>query len=86
MQTVAGDLYTVAERGRIQGYLASVWGISAVIAPALGGLFAQYLSWRWIFLVNIPIGVFALYLILRDLHDDVERRRTASTTWAPCWS
>ncbi|CAJ1584424.1 MDR family MFS transporter [[Mycobacterium] wendilense] len=74
VQTVAGDLYTVAERGRIQGYLASVWGISAVIAPALGGLFAQYLSWRWIFLVNIPIGVFALYLILRDLHDDVERR------------
>ena len=74
VQTVAGDLYTVAERGRIQGYLASVWGISAVIAPALGGLLAQYLSWRWIFLVNIPIGVFALYLILRDLHDDVERR------------
>ncbi|VEG48960.1 MDR family MFS transporter [Mycolicibacterium chitae] len=74
VQTVAGDLYTVAERGRIQGYLASVWGISAVIAPALGGVFAQYLSWRWIFLVNIPIGVFALYLIVRDLHDDVVRR------------
>ncbi|MGV0791568.1 MDR family MFS transporter [Mycolicibacterium sp. XJ1819] len=74
VQTVAGDLYTVAERGRIQGYLASVWGISAVIAPALGGLFAQYLSWRWIFLVNLPIGVFALYLIVRDLHEDVERR------------
>lgn len=74
VQTVAGDLYTVAERGRIQGYLASVWGISAVIAPALGGMFAQYLTWRWIFLVNIPIGVFALYLIVRDLHEDVERR------------
>lgn len=74
VQTVAGDLYTVAERGRIQGYLASVWGISAVIAPALGGFFAQYLTWRWIFLVNIPIGVFALYLIARDLHEDVVRR------------
>lgn len=75
VQTVAGDIYTVAERGRIQGYLASVWGISAVIAPALGGLFAQYLSWRWIFLVNVPIGIFALFLIVRDLHDDVVRRR-----------
>ncbi|MGV0837480.1 MDR family MFS transporter [Mycolicibacterium thermoresistibile] len=74
VQTVAGDLYSVAERGRIQGYLSSVWGISAIIAPALGGMFAQYLTWRWIFLVNIPIGIVALYLIVRDLHEDVVRR------------
>lgn len=75
VQTVAGDLYSVRERGRVQGYLASVWGISAVLAPTLGGLFAQYLSWRWIFLVNIPIGIFALVLILRGLHEDIVRRR-----------
>lgn len=74
VQTVAGDLYTVAERGRIQGYLSSVWGISAIVAPALGGMFAQYLTWRWIFLVNIPIGIVALYLIVRDLHENVVRR------------
>ncbi|MGH3510275.1 MAG: MDR family MFS transporter [Nocardioidaceae bacterium] len=75
VNTVAGDLYSVEERGRIQGYLASVWGISAVIAPALGGLFAQYASWRWIFLVNLPIGALALVLIVRGLHEDVERHR-----------
>lgn len=75
VQTVAGDLYSVEERGRIQGYLASVWGISAVVAPTLGGLFAQYLTWRWIFLVNIPIGALALVLVVRGLHEDVERRR-----------
>lgn len=75
VQTVAGDLYSVEERGRIQGYLASVWGISAVVAPALGGLFAQYLSWRWIFLVNLPLGAAALLLIVRGLHEDVVRRR-----------
>ena len=73
VQTLAGDMYTVAERGRIQGYLSSVWGISAVVAPALGGLFAQYASWRWIFFVNIPIGVAALTTIIVRLHEDVER-------------
>lgn len=75
VNTVAGDLYSVEERGRIQGYLSSVWGISAVVAPALGGLFAQYTSWRWIFLVNLPIGAFALVLIVRGLHEGVERHR-----------
>jgi multidrug resistance protein len=74
VNTIAGDLYTVEERGRIQGYLASVWGIAAVVAPAIGGLFAQYASWRWIFLVNLPIGTLALMLILRRLHEQVERR------------
>ncbi len=75
VNTVAGDMYSVEERGRIQGYLSSVWGISAVVAPALGGLFAQYTSWRWIFLVNLPIGALALVLIVRGLHEDVVRRR-----------
>jgi multidrug resistance protein len=73
--TVAGDLYRVEERGRIQGYLSSVWGISAVVAPAIGGLFAQYVSWRWIFLVNLPVGAFALTLIVRGLHESVGRQR-----------
>ncbi|QDQ98895.1 MFS transporter [Tomitella fengzijianii] len=75
VNTVAGDIYSVQERGRIQGYLSSVWGISAVTAPALGGAFAEYLTWRWIFLVNLPIGLLALGLIVRLLHEDVERRR-----------
>lgn len=74
VQTVAGDIYTVEERGRVQGYLASVWGVSALVAPALGGAFAQYLSWRWIFLVNIPIGAVALVLIWRGFDEKVERR------------
>ena len=73
VNTVAGDLYDVAERGRVQGWLSSVWGISAVVAPAVGGLFAEYASWRWIFVINLPLGAFALTLIVRDLHERVER-------------
>ena len=75
VMTIAGDLYDVAERGRVQGWLSSVWGISAVVAPAIGGLFAQYLTWRWIFVVNLPIGALALAMIVRGLHEQVVRRK-----------
>jgi len=74
VNTVAGDLYDLRERGKVQGWLASVWGISAVLAPAIGGVFAQYATWRWIFLGNLPLGAVALTLIVRDLHERVERR------------
>lgn len=69
--TVAGDLYTVEERGRIQGWLSSVWGIAAVIGPAIGGFLTQYTSWRWIFYINIPIGILALLMIWLYLHEHV---------------
>lgn len=72
--TIAGDIYTVAERARVQGYLASVWAISAVLGPTLGGLFSQYVSWRWIFLVNIPLCLLAGWLIQRNFKEKIERR------------
>ena len=72
--TVVGDLYSVAERARVQGYLASVWGASSVIGPTLGGVFAQYLSWRWIFFVNIPLGAVAAWMLLRHFSEKVTRR------------
>lgn len=73
VNTLAGDLYTVRERARIQGFLSSVWGISAIIGPTLGGAFAEYLSWRWIFLVNLPIGAGAIALVSVYLHESVAR-------------
>ncbi|MHB2206907.1 MDR family MFS transporter [Methylobacterium sp. CM6257] len=72
--TVVGDLYSARERGRIQGYLASVWGISSVAGPLVGGLIIGQLSWPWIFWINLPIGVIAAGLFLAYLHEGVERR------------
>src|SRR3954467_3435672 len=69
VQTVAGDLYSLRERGRVQGWLSSVWAVAAVAGPTLGGLFAAHVSWRWIFLINLPIGAVALTLIVRFLHE-----------------
>ncbi|HEX3721801.1 MAG TPA: MFS transporter, partial [Nitrolancea sp.] len=73
--TVAGDMYTVKERARVQGWLSSVWGIAGVIGPAIGGFFAEYLSWRWIFYINIPLGVLAVIVIWKFLHEEVERKQ-----------
>src|SRR3954453_23120159 len=72
--TIVGDLYSVAERARVQGYLASVWGMSAVVGPALGGLFSEYLTWRWIFFINLPLGAVAVWMLATRFRERVERR------------
>lgn len=73
--TIVGDLYPLEERGKIQGYLSSVWGISSIIGPALGGVFVQYLSWSWVFWVNIPFGLLSVYGIWRYFHETVEKKK-----------
>lgn len=71
--TIVGDLYSVRERAKVQGYVASVWGIASVVGPALGGIFSEYVSWRWIFFVNIPLCLLAATMIGRRFHERVER-------------
>jgi EmrB/QacA subfamily drug resistance transporter len=73
--TIAGDIYTVQERAKAQGYLASVWGIASVVGPTLGGVFSQYVSWRWIFFVNVPLSILAAIMIIRALHENIEKVR-----------
>ena len=73
--TIAGDIYTVAERAKTQAYLASVWAVSSVIGPTLGGVFSQFLSWRWIFFVNVPLCIVAIVLLVRVFHEKIVRTR-----------
>src|SRR5947208_1438160 len=73
--TIVGDLYSLRERAKVQGYMASVWAISSVVGPTLGGVFSEYVSWRWIFFVNIPLCLVAGAMIVRRFHERVERRR-----------
>ncbi|MFE0644827.1 MFS transporter [Streptomyces sp. NPDC058877] len=67
VQTLAADLYPLKERPKIQARLSSVWAASSVAGPAVGGLLAGYADWRWIFLINLPVGLLALWLIGRHL-------------------
>ncbi|HEX7934413.1 MAG TPA: MDR family MFS transporter [Paraburkholderia sp.] len=55
--TIVADLYPARERGKVQGYLASVWAISAVVGPMVGGFIIRNASWSWIFWMNVPIGL-----------------------------
>ena len=72
--TVVGDIYSVEERGRIQGWLSSVWGVSSVLGPLVGGLIIQHLSWSWIFWVNLPIGLASAVLFQLYLREAPARR------------
>ena len=72
--TIVGDLYSAHERGKIQGYLASVWAISAVVGPLVGGLIIQHFSWAWIFWMNLPIGVLAAAGFWACLHENIVRQ------------
>jgi EmrB/QacA subfamily drug resistance transporter len=73
--TIAGDIYTVRERAKAQGYLASVWAFSSVAGPTIGGLFSQFLSWRWIFWINVPLCLLALWMLWRNYRQPFERHR-----------
>ena len=60
---VIGDLFTPAERGKYQGLFGAVFGLSSIVGPLLGGFLTEHASWHWIFYVNLPIGIVALYVI-----------------------
>ena len=72
--TIVGDIFSMTERARIQGYISSVWGVSSIIGPALGAFFVQYVRWSWIFWVNVPIGIFAVAGILFFLGETVDKK------------
>ena len=64
---IIGDLFTPAERGKYQGVFGAVFGIAFIVGPGLGGFLTDNISWHWVFFVNLPIGLFALFVIARLL-------------------
>lgn len=73
--TIIGDIYSTEERAKIQGYLSSVWGISAITGPAVGGFLVQYVSWHYVFWINIPLGILSLVGLWMFLHENVNRKK-----------
>ncbi|MMZ50793.1 Multidrug resistance protein 3 [compost metagenome] len=73
--TIIGDIYSFEERAKIQGLFSSVWGISGIIGPLVGGFFVDVLSWHWIFFVNIPFGIIAVVLVWMYLNESFEKKK-----------
>jgi EmrB/QacA subfamily drug resistance transporter len=65
---IIGDIVSPRERGRYQGYIGSVFAVSSIAGPLIGGFFVDNLSWRWVFYVNLPVGVVALIVVGAVLH------------------
>ncbi|MGO4436425.1 MDR family MFS transporter [Rhizobium sp. RAF56] len=72
--TVVADLFPGNQRGKVQGYLASVWALSAVVGPLLGSLIIHNLPWAWVFWINVPVGLFAASAFLFFLHEEKRTR------------
>ncbi|WP_047153974.1 MDR family MFS transporter [Aneurinibacillus tyrosinisolvens] len=73
--TIIGDIYTHEERAKIQGVFSGIWGISGILGPLAGGFLVDYVSWRWIFYINIPFGIVAIIMLWTSLHETVEKKR-----------
>ena len=70
-----GDIVTPRERGRYQGLFGAVFGVSTLIGPLIGGYFVEHLSWRWIFYINLPLGLLSVLVIGWTFHTPARRRR-----------
>jgi EmrB/QacA subfamily drug resistance transporter len=72
-QTILGDVFPLEQRARITGLFSTVWGVSGLLGPAIGGFLTEHVSWRWVFYVNFPLCVLSMLLIGSFLHERIVR-------------
>ncbi|HEX7298332.1 MAG TPA: MDR family MFS transporter [Solirubrobacteraceae bacterium] len=74
-QAAIADLFSPRERGRYQGYIGAMWATAAIAGPLLGGTLTDHATWRWIFLINLPLGALALVAVVRTMPVAFQARR-----------
>jgi MFS family permease len=79
--TMLGDMFTIQERARVQGWFSAVWGTSSLAGPALGGIITDQLSWRWVFFVTVPFAIVSALILVRYVHETIEHRETLPIDW-----
>jgi MFS family permease len=80
--TIAADLYSLEERAVVQTVFTGVWGLANVLGPVIGGWIVEHTSWRWVFLVNVPVGIVAAVLLAVSYRDP-ERKPGRVELWGP---
>lgn len=73
--TIIGDIFTLEERAKMQAYFSGVWGFSSVVGPIVGGFITDQISWRWVFFLNIPVGIIAATIIGFALKEPKNKRK-----------
>jgi EmrB/QacA subfamily drug resistance transporter len=79
---LAGDLFPLQERARIQGLFSGMWAISSLLGPLIGGFIVEWAPWPWVFWVNVPAGLASALLMIVTLRETVTRRRDHQLDWA----
>jgi EmrB/QacA subfamily drug resistance transporter len=72
--TIVGDIFNLEERGKMQGLFGAAWAVAGLVGPMAGGVIVDYLSWHWIFFINIPFGIVAAVLLVISLHESIETK------------
>lgn len=72
--TIIGDVFTQEERAKLMGLFGMVWGIAGIVGPLVGGFFVDFVSWHWIFFINIPVGLVSILMISRFFHENIHRK------------
>jgi EmrB/QacA subfamily drug resistance transporter len=73
--TVVGDIYSLEERARVQGLFSSVWAVSGLVGPLAGGLIVRWLSWHWVFFINVPVGLATAGLLVTCFHENIVKQK-----------
>lgn len=80
-QTITADLFTLEQRAKVSAFYSAVFGVSAIIGPLIGGFITDHLSWRWVFYVNLPVGIAALTLVWVAMLEPLEHRQRHRLDW-----
>jgi len=81
-QTIVADMYTLEERPKVSGYMSMVFGGATILGPIIGGFLTDNLSWRWVFFVNLPIGIVGIFLVVVFMVEPLKNRRRHAMDWA----
>ena len=73
--TIIGDIFTLEERARMQAFFSGVWGFSSVVGPVVGGFITDQISWRWVFFINVPVGIVAATIIGFALKEPKQKQK-----------
>ena len=79
--TLAGDLFPLEQRARIQGLFSGMWALASLLGPPIGGFIVEGLTWPWVFWVNVPAGLGSALQMALTLHATVTRRRAHHLDW-----